>query len=104
MAPATPGTVLEGLASWYGPGFAGRQTACGGIFDPSQATLASRELRCGTRVLVTSPSGATVEATVTDWGPAEWTNRRFDLSAATFAAIHHPGAGVVAVRVEVIGG
>jgi hypothetical protein len=103
MAPAPAGTVLEGLASWYGPGFAGRTTACGGTFDPEALTLASRELRCGTVVRVTGPSGATVEATVTDWGPAEWTERRFDLSAATFAAIHHPGAGVVAVRVEVLG-
>ncbi len=104
MAPAAPGTLLEGRASWYGPGFAGRTTACGGVFDPIQLTLATRELRCGTRVLVTGPSGAAVEATVTDWGPAEWTNRRFDLSAATFAAVHHPGAGVIGVRIEVLGG
>jgi rare lipoprotein A len=104
MAAAAPGTVLEGPASWYGPGFAGNTTACGGVFDPEGLTLASRELRCGTRVLVSGPSGVAVEATVTDWGPAEWTNRRFDLSAATFRAVHHPGAGVVRVRVEVLGG
>lgn len=102
MAPAEPGLVLEGPASWYGPGFEGRTTACGGLFDSTQLTLASRELRCGTTVRVTGPSGASVDAVVTDWGPAEWTNRRFDLSAATFAAIHHPGAGVVDVRVEVL--
>lgn len=103
MAAAQPGTTLEGPASWYGPGFDGNTTACGGVFDPEALTLASRELRCGTRVRVTGPSGASVEATVSDWGPAEWTNRRFDLSAATFRAIHHPGAGVVRVRVEVLG-
>jgi rare lipoprotein A len=96
------GTVLEGPASWYGPGFAGRTTACGGVFDPAQLTLATRELRCGTRVLVTGPSGASVEAVATDWGPAEWTKRRFDLSQATFAAIHPPGAGVISVTVEIL--
>lgn len=103
MAPAEVGTTLSGPASWYGPGFEGRTTACGEVFDPGKLTLATRELRCGTRVLVTGPSGASVEATVTDWGPAEWTGRRFDLSAATFAAVHHLGAGVVPVTVEVIG-
>jgi rare lipoprotein A len=101
LDPAEPGTVLQGRASWYGPGFAGHTTACGGVFDPGQLTLATRELRCGTRVLVTGPGGRAVEATVTDWGPAEWTNRRFDLSQATMAAVAGLGAGVVDVTVEV---
>jgi hypothetical protein len=100
LPPAAPGTTLQGRASWYGPGFAGHTTACGGTFDPAQLTLASRELRCGTTVLVTGPGGS-VEATVTDWGPAEWTDRRFDLSQATMAAIAGLGAGVVDVTVEV---
>jgi len=39
---------------------------------------------------------------VTDWGPAEWTGRRFDLSRATFEAIADLGAGVVDVKVDVI--
>lgn len=100
LAPADAGTVLQGRASWYGPGFAGHTTACGGVFDPGQLTLATRELRCGTRVVVTGSAGS-VEATVTDWGPAEWTNRRFDLSQATMAAVGGLGAGVVEVTVEV---
>ena len=100
LAPAAPGTTLAGRASWYGPGFAGRGTACGTTFDPSQLTLASRELRCGTTVVVTGPSGS-VEATVTDWGPAEWTDRRFDLSQATFDAVASLGSGVIDVTVEV---
>jgi rare lipoprotein A len=103
MAPPVVGTVLEGPASWYGPGFEGRTTACGGIFDPMQPTLASRELRCGTTVRVIGPHGIAVDAVVTDWGPAEWTGRRFDLSYATFATIAHPGSGVVPVTIEVLG-
>lgn len=101
LAPAQQGTVLQGRASWYGPGFAGHTTACGGVFDPGELTLASRELRCGTQVMVTGPGGRAVAATVTDWGPAEWTNRRFDLSQATMAAVAGLGAGVVDVTVEV---
>ena len=100
MPPAAAGTTLEGRASWYGPGFAGHQTACGGVFDPDRLTLATRELRCGTVVTVTGPSGS-VTATVTDWGPAEWTGRRFDLSAATFAAVAPLGSGVTDVTVTV---
>ena len=100
LAPAAPGTTLAGRASWYGPGFAGRGTACATTFDPGELTLASRELRCGTTVLVTGPGGS-VEATVTDWGPAEWTERRFDLSQATFDAVASLGSGVIDVTIEV---
>lgn len=98
--PALPmGTELTGNASWYGPGFQGLTTACGGVYDQNGPTLAARELRCGTVVHITGPSGTTVRATVTDWGPAEWTGRRFDLSAAVFNAIAPLGAGVIGVRV-----
>lgn len=100
MAPAAPGTTLSGRASWYGPGFAGHGTACGTTFDPSQLTIASRELRCGTVVTVIGPGGS-VQATVTDWGPAEWTDRRFDLSQATFEAVASLGSGVIDATVEV---
>ncbi|MDP9405851.1 MAG: septal ring lytic transglycosylase RlpA family protein, partial [Actinomycetota bacterium] len=96
------GKVLTGTASWYGAELAGRLTACGQPFDPEQLTLASRELRCGTQVRVTAANGRSVEAVVTDWGPAEWTGRRFDLSQATFAAIHALGAGVIPVEVEIL--
>ncbi len=96
-----PGTSLHGPASWYGPGFEGATTACGGRFDPGELTFASRELRCGTTARITGPAG-TVEAQVTDWGPAEWTNRRFDLSQATFAAVAPLSRGVVEVTVEIL--
>lgn len=100
--PAEVGAIMQGKASWYGPGFEGRGTACGQKFDPGAHTLASHELRCGTVVKITGPSGKSVEATVNDWGPAEWTGRRFDLSRATFEAIHPLSAGVIDVTVEVV--
>lgn len=100
LPAAEAGTTLRGRASWYGPGFAGHGTACGTTFDPSQLTIASRELRCGTVVTVTGPGGS-VQATVTDWGPAEWTDRRFDLSQATFQAVASLGSGVIDATVVV---
>ena len=99
LAAVPAGTVLDGMASWYGPGFHGLRTACGGIYDQNGPTLATRELRCGTVVRITGPTGLTVEATVTDWGPAEWAGRRFDLSAAVFNAIAPLSTGVIPVRV-----
>lgn len=102
LPPLPTGTSLDGLASWYGPGFEGLRTACGTIYDSRQPVLASRELRCGTIVEVRGSDGRSVHAMAVDWGPAEWTGRRFDLSAATFAAIAHPGRGVTAVRVTVL--
>ncbi len=42
------------VASYYGPGFAGRRTASGERFNPSAMTAAHRTLRFGTRVKVTN--------------------------------------------------
>src|SRR5690606_13227017 len=44
----------RGMASWYGPGFAGRRTANGEVFDPSQLTAAHKELPFNTLVRVTN--------------------------------------------------
>ena len=101
MESTVTGTALEGPASWYGPGFEGRRTACGDRYDSRELTLATRELQCGTRVTITGPSGRSVEAVANDWGPAEWTGRRFDLSRATFEAVADLGRGVVPVTVVV---
>jgi rare lipoprotein A (peptidoglycan hydrolase) len=38
------GVHLSGLSSWYGPGFAGRPTASGAIYDPRLFTAANKEL------------------------------------------------------------
>ena len=42
----------EGIASWYGPGFAGRPTASTEIYDPSQLTAAHKTLPLGSLVRV----------------------------------------------------
>jgi rare lipoprotein A (peptidoglycan hydrolase) len=55
-------------ATWYGPGFWGRSTACGTVLTPATLGVAHRKLPCGTQVTFTYGS-ASVTATVIDRGP-----------------------------------
>ena len=48
--------VVQGAASWYGPGFYGRTTANGERFRKGTLTAAHRTLPFGTRVRVTNLS------------------------------------------------
>lgn len=75
----------SGIASYYGPGFAGRRTASGSIFNPSSFTAAHRTLRFGTRVRVTH-GGRSVVVTITDRGPFV-AGRVIDLSTAAARAL-----------------
>jgi rare lipoprotein A len=43
-----------GIASWYGPGFHGKATASGAIYDQNDLTAAHQTLPLGTRVMVTN--------------------------------------------------
>jgi rare lipoprotein A (peptidoglycan hydrolase) len=92
--------AFEGLASWYGPGFAGRRTASGEVFDPAQLTAAHRTLPFGTRVRVTHlDNGRSVEVRITDRGPFK-PDRIIDLSRGAGEAIGMLRSGVARVRVE----
>ena len=55
-------------ATWYGPGFWGKRTACGSTLTPTTLGVAHRKLPCGTRVTFTY-GGRSVAATVIDRGP-----------------------------------
>lgn len=64
------GDVLE--ASWYGPGFHGRQMANGDRYNQYAMTVAHRTLPFGTTLCIKNPeNGVTVVAKVTDRGPYE---------------------------------
>ena len=92
----------EGIASWYGPGFIGRPTASGEIYDPNDWVAAHRTLPLGTRVRVTNlGNGMTVVLRITDRGPYV-EGRILDLSrrAARFLGLKRKGLGKV--RIEVI--
>jgi rare lipoprotein A (peptidoglycan hydrolase) len=95
-------TSFVGGASWYGPGFAGRRTASGEVFDPSDLTAAHRTLPFGTRVRVTDlETGGTVEVRINDRGPFS-PGRVIDLSRAAASALDAVGRGVIDVRVDVL--
>lgn len=87
-APAAPPAAQNGaivLASWYGPGFYGNQTACGQTYTPEILGVAHLTLPCGTRLVLTYGSRS-ITVTVIDRGPYV-AGRAIDLSNATRLAL-----------------
>lgn len=90
----------EGTASWYGPGFAGRRTASGEVYDPRDLTAAHKTLPFGTRVLVTNlDNQRRVWVRINDRGPFI-AGRIIDLSRSAADAIDMVGAGTARVRLR----
>lgn len=101
---AVPGATQTGVASWYGPGFHGRQTANGEIYDQYGLTAAHRTLPLGTWVRVTDvASERAVVVRVNDRGPYV-DDRVIDLSLAAAQRIDLVRAGIAPVRIEVLAG
>lgn len=101
IAPGVPATQT-GIASWYGPGFDGKPTASGAIYDQNNLTAAHQTLPLGTRVLVTNLQNASaVEVTINDRGPFA-KGRIIDLSYAAGRALGMIAPGTIPVRLEVI--
>jgi rare lipoprotein A len=80
-------------ASWYGPGFYGRTTACGHRLRSGTIGVANKRLPCGTRVTF-HYRGRTVVAPVIDRGPYAG-GREWDLTAATKRRLGFPSTGTV---------
>jgi len=101
-APGT-GTSAEGRASWYGPGYHGKRTASGEIFDQNALTAAHPYWEFGTRVRVTLLStGRSVVVTINDrFGGHK--GRIIDISKGAAERIGLIGPGVGTVRLEVVG-
>ena len=91
------GQRVEGGASWYGPGFNGRPTASGAIYDQEAWTVASRDLPLGT-LLVVARGDRRVLLLVNDRGPYV-DGRVLDLSAAAARALGIGGVGAVTADV-----
>lgn len=93
--PVVPGTVIQGGASWYGPGFHGRRTASGERFSRHRYTLAHRGLPFGTRLEITNlKNGRKMVAHVNDRGP-HVRGRVVDLSEALARRLGIRGVGRV---------
>ena len=96
-------SVSSGLASWYGPGFHGRRSASGEVFNQNAMTAAHRTLPFGTRVRVTNVNnGRQVIVRINDRGPFSG-GRVIDLSAGAAGSIGLRSAGVGPVQIEVLG-
>ncbi len=82
---ATTSIRPSAIATWFGPGFYGKQTACGQTLTPGVVGVANRTLPCGTLVSVTY-KGHSVTVPVLDRGPyshgADW-----DLTAGAAEAL-----------------
>jgi rare lipoprotein A len=82
---AKPKVRPRGIATWFGPGFYGKKTACGQTLTPSVIGVANRTLPCGTLVKV-AYKGHTLTVPVLDRGPyahhADW-----DLTAGAAQAL-----------------
>jgi rare lipoprotein A len=92
----THGKVLvyrKTFASWYGPGFIGGHTACGGTLSAGTMGVANKTLPCGTRVTFRY-RGRVVRARVVDRGPYV-AGREWDLTPAVKAKLGFPSTGVV---------
>lgn len=106
LVPGTSHTELglpaEGYASWYGPGFAGRRTANGEVFNPTELTAAHRTLPFGTRIRITNlDNGLTVTVRINDRGPFK-PGRIIDLSRGAAERLRMVGSGTARVRLELI--
>lgn len=97
------GTVVVGMASWYGPGYHGNRTSSGERFDQDDLTAAHYEWAFGTKVKVTLLStGRSVVVRVNDRFP-KFKGRVLDVSRAAARAIGLIGPGTGRVRLEVVG-
>ena len=97
-----PGASQIGVASWYGPGFHGRRTANGEVYDQYGLTAAHRTLPHGTWVEVTNlATDRSVRVRINDRGPYV-DDRVIDLSYTAAQRIDMLRSGIAPVRVEVV--
>lgn len=91
-----------GEASWYGPGFHGKRTASGEVFDMHARTAAHRTLPFGTLVRVTRlDTGASTVVRINDRGPFK-AGRIIDLSNGAARDVDMVRDGVARVRIDVL--
>lgn len=93
---------IDGIASWYGPYFQGRQTASGERFEQEDFTAAHPSLPFDTYLKVTNQkNGHSVVVRINDRGPY-FGNRNLDLSHAAAIALSSDEVGVVPITATVL--
>lgn len=103
--PARQGRVgftERGIASWYGPGFDGRATASGEIYDMYDHTAAHKTLPLGTVVEVRNrDNGRRTQVRINDRGPFV-RGRIIDLSYSAASDLDMLGPGTAPVELRVL--
>ncbi len=93
---------LEGIASFYGKGFDGRQTSTGEIFDEDAYSAASLDMPWGTILEVTNlTNGRKTQVRVNDCGP-KVEGRLIDLSMSAARDLDLINSGLTRVRLRII--
>ncbi len=91
-----------GIASWYGPGFHGKRTANGDVFNEEALTAAHRTLPMPSVVRVTNlDNGRSIVVKVNDRGPFAH-GRIIDLSKRAAEVLGFKEKGTAAVKVEIM--
>ncbi len=99
---ARPGAAERGIASWYGPGFHGRRTANGEVYDMHAMTAAHKTLPFDTVVEVRNrDNGRRVRVRINDRGPFV-RGRIIDLSYAAARDLGIVGPGTAKVELTVV--
>lgn len=94
--------TLYGVASWYGPGFHGRLTANGEIFNQHDLTAAHKKLPFNTEVLVTNlRNNESVIVRINDRGPFI-EGRTIDLSEEAAKRIKFKHEGITPVKLKIV--
>ncbi len=89
-------------SSWYGPGFHGKKTANGEIYDQMSLTAAHKSLKFGTLLKVTNPRNSkSVVVRINDRGPYI-EGRDLDLSKAAAMELGLMRRGVAKMKIEKI--
>ncbi|MGV8832579.1 MAG: septal ring lytic transglycosylase RlpA family protein [Devosia sp.] len=102
LSVSTAAYAQCGGASWYGPGFTGKASASGEIFNENAMTAAHRSLPFGTKVkVVDQRSGREIEVTINDRGPFVG-KRIIDLSKAAATKLGFRNRGVTSVCISAL--
>lgn len=87
------------VVSWYGPGFNGKRTASGEVYDMNADTCAHKKYPFGTRLRIVNPkNGRSVVVTVNDRGPFV-RGRDVDLSRGAAVKLDVVKKGTARVKV-----
>ncbi len=91
-----------GIASWYGPGFHGKKTANGEVFNKNELTAAHRTLQMPSLIRVTNlQNGRSLIVRVNDRGPFS-RGRVLDLSERAAELLAFKNQGTARVKIEVL--